>query len=385
MPKMSRRTVIFKIAGIFLTWRVALFLVAFFALFWIPQFGERFPYVEMLRESDLPEWVWSFGNFDGVHYLRTAKMGYEESQFSQAFFPLYPSLIYLFSFSKVYFIVGLLISNLFFLGSLYLFYRILRLDYSHTTTWHSVILLIIFPTSFYFGSVYSESVFLFFVLSSLFLLRSKHYLGAGLYAALSSATRIFGILLIPVFLVEIVSAYLKGELKVKSEEFVKALISLIIVPLGTLIYMRYLQISFYNPWYFLTSQPAFGAERTGGSIVFLPQVIFRYIKIIFSVSVSSLPFLNALLELFFTIAPLVVLFFAYRKIRLSYWIFTFGCLILPTLTGTLSSMPRYALMSFLLFPWVVEKLESYFRVIIIMMIMLGVILISLFTRGYWVA
>ena len=59
--------------------------------------------------------------------------------------------------------------------------------------------------------------------------------------------------------------------------------------------------------------------------------------------------------------------------------------MIPTLTGTLTSMPRYALMSFFIFPLVVEKSGRYFNGLILILALLEVVLVSLFTRGYWVA
>jgi hypothetical protein len=70
---------------------------------------------------------------------------------------------------------------------------------------------------------------------------------------------------------------------------------------------------------------------------------------------------------------------------MSYWIAILGILILPTLTGTFSSMPRYALGAYLLFPLIVTRLKNAYTPVIIIFLILGIICISLFTRGYWVA
>src|SRR3990170_8020324 len=86
-----------KIVILFVIWRILLFLIAFISPAVIPQFGARFPYYqERLIASGLPHFIWSFGNFDGVHYLGIAQHGYIY-QFTQVFFPLYPILIKLFS------------------------------------------------------------------------------------------------------------------------------------------------------------------------------------------------------------------------------------------------------------------------------------------------
>jgi len=84
---------VFKnIIKLFITWRLSLFLIAFVSIFLITKFGARFPYVDRVLEiTNLPSWIWGFGNFDGVHYLRIAQNGYT-SDYSQAFFPLFPLL-----------------------------------------------------------------------------------------------------------------------------------------------------------------------------------------------------------------------------------------------------------------------------------------------------
>lgn len=390
-----------RIIGVFLVWRIGLFAVAFLALLFFPGFGNRFPYADqVLRITGLPSWVWGFGNFDGVHYLRIAQNSYD-AQYSQAFFPLYSLLIRLFTdFSPFahkdqmldtriyvdpsYFFTGLILSNAFFLLALILFYKLIRIDFSHKVAFRSLLLLVAFPTSFYFGSVYTEALFLFLVVGAIYFTRKGNFLVGGVFSALASATRIFGLLLIPVLLIE---AYLKFKKREITEtgELAKTVIGILLAPFGTLLYMLFLRLNFDNPLYFLTSQPLFGAERTVGNLIFLPQVIYRYLKIFITVPLSSQLFFIAFLEFIFTTAMLVCLLLSYKKMRFSYFIFTLGCLILPTLTGTFSSIPRYSLMGFLLLPFIVQATKRYYSLLLILFITMGIILLSIFIRGYWVA
>lgn len=79
-------SLITKILSFFLVWRVALFAVAFIAILFIPKWGGWFPDEErVLIPTKLPSWIWGFGNFDGVHYLKIMQDGYKNI-FSQAFF-----------------------------------------------------------------------------------------------------------------------------------------------------------------------------------------------------------------------------------------------------------------------------------------------------------
>ena len=375
---------------LFCVWRVATLLVSFLATIVIPKWGGWFPYPDkVLIPTGLPSWIWGFGNFDGVHYLRIAQDGYIAAN-SQAFFPLYPLLIrFLNIFPKSttldtsiytdpsYFFTGFILANILFIFALYFFYKLVRMDFGERIGYLSLILLLVFPTSYYFGSVYTESLFLLLAASSIFYIRKRNFILGGILAGLASGTRILGIMLFPLLIVEI--------FRVGRAERVKAWIGAALAPLGAIFYMFYLKAVTGDFLYFLTAQPGFGAERSAKPFILLPQVIYRYFKIFLALPITSMKFFNAGLEFVFALAPLALLIVFWKKMRLSYWIFTLGVLILPTLTGTFSSMPRYALMGFLLFPHIAQKLGKYFIPVSILLGLLGVILIGLFTRGYWVA
>jgi len=165
---------------LFSVWRVATLLVSFLATIVIPKWGGWFPYPDkVLIPTGLPSWIWGFGNFDGVHYLRIAQDGYMAAN-SQAFFPLYPLLIrFLNIFPKSttldtsiytdpsYFFTGFILANILFIFALYFFYKLVRMDFGERIGYLSLILLLVFPTSYYFGSVYTESLFLLLALLKL--------------------------------------------------------------------------------------------------------------------------------------------------------------------------------------------------------------------------
>ena len=260
-----------------------------------------------------------------------------------------------------------------------------KIDFKENIVWMSILLLLSFPTSYYFGAVYTESLFFLLIVLGFYFLRRRKYLLSGIFSLLASATRILGFLMAPALLAELYIDIRDKRLTIKSRKFVKAIISVFMAPLGSVFYMIYLNREFSNPLLFLTSQPGFGAGRSAKPFVLLPQVIFRYFKMLTSVSPLSFTFFNLILEFSFTLIPLIIILFLYRKIRLSYLVFILGVLLLPTLTGTFSSMPRYALMSFLLLPYIAVVLEERAGWLIFFFSVLLMILTSLFIRGYWVA
>jgi Gpi18-like mannosyltransferase len=384
-----------KIFYLFLFWRLLLFVFSYVSTIVIPKFGEWFPYADrVLRITGLPNWIWGFGNFDGVHYLRIAQNGYDYIP-SQAFFPLYPILIRFFNIlpkipgldtqiyvDPSYFITALILTNLIFLFAMFAFYKFVSLEFNKKIAFISLLFLLAFPTAFYFGAVYTESLFLLVVSASLFFLRRKKYILAGIFAALASATKVVGIMLFLLFLIELYFEYKK---RILGKDLAKKMLGLVISPLGLISYMTYLKYQFADALYFVSAQPMFKAERSDKPFILLPQVLYRYARIFTNVPLFSHQFNIAVLEVVMSLAPLVFLVIYYKKIRFSYLIFTLGVLIIPTLTGTLTSMPRYALTAFLLIPYFVKFFPTITKWLIPIMAILQVVLLSLFIRGYWVA
>lgn len=358
-----------KIILIFLIWRITLFAVAYMSNSLITTFGNRFPYVGVLEESGLPYWIWSFGNFDGVHYIRIAQDGYAY-QFTQAFFPFYPILIKLVSYLTFgnFLIAAVLISNIAFLIGLLLFYKLIKKTYNEKMAFWSCLFLLTFPTSFYFGAVYTEGLFFLMIIGSFYLLERKKVFLASIVGAFASVTRLVGIFLAP-------SLVMKG---------IKSFIPFLIVPLGLISYMIYLTIEFGNPFYFLTAQSIWGQERSTSGIVLLPQVFWRYLKILFTT--SDLPLVNALFELGTTLFAILLLILATKKVKREWLIFSWLSVLVPPLTGTLVSMPRYILVVFPIYIVLAQiKSAKIKTIILIIFITLLIVTTSLFTRGYWVA
>jgi len=381
----------------FLGWRVLLCVFAFLSTFLIVNFGNRFAYADrVLTITHLPSWIWGFGNFDGVHYLKIAQSGYA-ADLSQAFFPLYPLLIRFFNFfpkdnlldpvlfnDPSYFYTAMVLSIIFFIGALYFTYKLFSENYNKKIAQISILLLLSFPTAFYFGAVYSESLLLLLTVLTFWFTKKDKFLLAGLFAALASATKIQGAILFIFLAVELWQKY-RNNLSEQRKHFTKDLLGILIAPLGLIFYMVYLKNTTGDFLYFLSSQPSFGAGRSSLPLIFLPQVIYRYLKIFLTVKVASLAFFNAFLEFSMTMGTVVVLIMAFKKMKFSYWIFSILVVILPTLTGTFSSMPRYVLMAFMLFPYLAVRYEKNIKLIIIAQAFLQIILLSMFIRGYWVS
>ena len=359
-----------KIIFLFFLSKILIFAAAALAPRVIPVFGNKFPYTQILIETKLPYWIWSFGNFDGVHYLRIAQDGYV-NQFAQAFFPLYPLLVRLISYLTFgnFLTAALILSNLAFFASLFLFYKLVKkISDEKIAIWSSAFLLA-FPTSFYFQAVYTEGLFFLLIIASFYFFQQKKIILASFMGSLASATRLAGIFLAPS------AALTKNK---------KNLIPIFTIPLGLLIYMMYLKIGFHNPFYFLTAQSIWGQERSTTEIVLLPQVFWRYIKIL--LTTNGLPLFNGILELTATIFAVIMLILSTKIVSREWLVFSWIAVITPTLTGTLASMPRYILIAFPIYIALAQIKSVPAKILLITSFMiLQTMLVILFTRGYWIA
>lgn len=379
-----------------LVWRFYLYVVAYVTSIKLP-FNPEFPYSDVyFLPTKLPQWLWGWANFDGVHYITIAKSGYS-AQFTQAFFPIYPILLSIFSSvvrDSTIFIIAQLFSFVCLAISIFLFRKLLLLDYQKDVVSKSILALLVYPTSFYFAAVYTESFFFMLMIASFYFARQKKWWYSAFCAALASATRVTGIFLLPALLIEWWITY-RQNIKASSSIWkkVRGIVSLIIkspityiAPLGLIFYMMYLQIKFADALYFFHAQSAFGASRQT-SLVLPPQVIYRYIKILLSVPLFESSWVTAFSEIFSFIFAFYFLIVAYfKKVRLSYIFISFCTLLLPSLTGTFTSIPRYALLCFPIFIVLAQiKSKALFIFLMIISFLLLTLATSFFIQGRWVA
>lgn len=316
-------------------------------------------------KNEMYVWPNVWANFDGVHYITIAKHGYQP--FQQAFFPVYPLLMHFlakwFMFES-YVNAGLLISNVSFILFLFVLWKILekvkigkKKITDETIRW-TILFIAFFPTSFYFGSVYTESLFILLVSVSFYLLIEKKFFWYGLTAGIASGVRLVG--------------------------------SFLLVPIGLLFYMIYLGKTYNDALLFIHSQSAFGAGRSGSDLIFLPQVYFRYINMFARVVTGqdqiSYTIGIAFLEILFFHMALFLLWKAWKQGLPRVWIyFSIASIALPTLSGTFLSMPRFVLVAFPVY----IVLASYQGRIRLILFMISVLLLSvltmLFTQGNWVS
>ena len=371
----------------FVFWRLVLFIFLFLAIS-IVQLQEKFLGGNLEDYLRAP-YLWAWVNFDGEHYLSIAYQGY--LSLTHFYFPAY-SLITkfiagLFNQNFITIVIsGLLVSNVSFLVALIGLWKLIRLDYKENIASLAILLLLVFPTSFYFGSFYTESLFLALVVWSFYFARKQKWLLAGILGAVLTATRVVGIALVPALIVEV---WLQKR-KNKKLGLFWPIVGIFLVPLGLFAYMYYLKITTGDPLEFFHSVSIFGQQRSS-SLILLPQVFYRYFfKVLPNVNYDYFPIVfSTFLEIIAAIIFLVLTIVSFFKLRLSYAFYLAAGYLIPTLSGSFSSLPRYVLVFFpgfiLMAIWLSKK-SKWLRTAVLLILFLALgIATALFVRGYWVA
>lgn len=245
-----------------------------------------------------------------------------------------------------------------------------------------IIFLLLFPTSFFFGAVYTEGLFFFLFIGTLYFIKKENYLLASIFGFLTALTKLTGLFLIIPILFSLI--------KKNNNQIMKPIqLTTILSPLlGFLLYAFYLWKTTGDPLFFFHSQPAFGANRST-SFIFLPQVYYRYFNILFTAN-HDYQYFIALLEMSIFTLVLGVLVLDLKKNwknyeRLGLNLFSLASLVLPTLTGTFSSVPRYALLSISFFLFLGEMKNKYVQIFIgLVFFLLHIFLLCFFIQGYFV-
>lgn len=160
-----------------------------------------------------PNAFWDqFTRFDAGWYYQIARYGYwfvpggPSAGIGKpgkiAYFPLYPFLGgyvgRLFGDSAPATYIGLmLVSWTTFVAAMIVLYRLARLDLDDARAMRAVVLTTVFPFSYFFGMVYTESLFLLLTLLAFYLFRTRHWIGGGIAGALATATRVNAVLMGP--------------------------------------------------------------------------------------------------------------------------------------------------------------------------------------------
>lgn len=335
----------------------------------------------------------AFKTWDAQHYLYLSEQGYKPNQESNRFYPLYPLLIRL--LSPIFpdsLSAGLFLSNLFSLLGIVYFYLFVK-DYfknKNRTAFSSVILLLIFPTGFYFSLVYSESLCFFLTILFFYFLYKNRFIYASLIALLLPLSRPVGVFIIfPYVFYTIHYLYSLSPKSTWQQQFKKILVDyrffLLLSPiLGLLIYF-YIMYLYTSS---ITSGFASAKQIAGWQItnILHPGIFF---KNLFSPLPAQHVFINSTIDRGYFLLFAVSLYFIYKKLDKTLFIYALSFGTVP-LFGSFMSYSRYLLLVFPLFMILADFINSrryriYVYVILSLIILLQIIFILAHSLNYWVS
>lgn len=300
-----------------------------------------FSYVSYILIQDVyPESlleIWR--RWDTRHYLTIAEKGYGSSANNLlAFFPLYPYLIKALALVfQNYMLTGLVISNLAYAVAAYFLYELVKLDYEKEDAFRAVVYLSVFPTAYFLHAVYTESLFLALSIGSFYFARKKRWLLAGILGMLSAATRITGILLLPVLIVEYVS-----QKNYKIRDMRPDILWIGIIGLGLLAYLILNYVVAGDPFYFLEIQK----ESWSRKIALPYEGFMNALGGSLAGNAPSGVLRGDWAEIIFGILGLAGVIYSFFRLRISYSLYLLLIWLLVTANVFWLSIPRFTLTMF---------------------------------------
>jgi len=307
--------------------------------------------------------------WDAEHYMKIAENGYfravefcdtcREAVLSKGvspdaiangehlflvFYPLFPFVLSLFYliFTDIR-IAGLILSTLTYAGGCVYMYRLVKLDYSETVAVNSVILLSLFPFSFFFGGIMTEGVFFLISSAMLYYIRKHKWWTAILFGCLATMTRMQGVLLIIPAGLELLCIYRPWDI-VRHKDFtqLKAMIgrglSLLLIFVGTGVYLLINWMVEGHPFIFLTYQES----HWDNGAAFLTETL----SYVFNYTFSTAFDLHTRITLWMPQAVLAVvcaalLIYGIKKLRAFHMGYAIGYVLLTYSVAWLISAGRY--------------------------------------------
>ena len=429
---------------LFIGWRVAIFFITYFGI-------SNFATANLVDGTlnwpspQLDYWI-RWANWDGGHFRGIAENTYLPQQ--TVFFPLYPLLMKVLMFFGLHSLwAGLLVSNIAAVIALFFIYKLVTLDFSQDLAKKVIFAILVFPTSFYLGAVYSEAPFLSLTAGAFFFARKDKWAIAAILAGLASATRLVGFIVIIGIFIEY---FLKQDIQFKIAYLYSTLIRKILIYFilflalinftkdiafyssnwfiagtldslsgliqtivyffliltlleltilhinlkkiftmnSTLLLISLIPLSLYMYYQYLTFNSPLSFlinEQQWGRTFSMPwQPILSYINnLVGGLRIGGQA--NSVVEFSIFIISAICLIISFHKLRLSYTVYFATSLFLPLFSGTLVAMPRYILMIFPLFI-ILAMIKSGLIIkigAVFSLLLLGAYSI-LFINGYWV-
>jgi hypothetical protein len=290
-----------------------------------------------------------FARYDAGWYHGIASQGYvwrEGGRTNLAFFPAYPLLMRAGGWAlggrqQDYYFAGIVVSWLAFAAAMAMLYRLAALDLPRPAALRAVAYAAAFPFAYFFGMVYSESLFLLALVTAAYALRTRQWLLAGAAAALLTATRVTGVMALPgLALIAWHAAGRDANVRVRAA----AAMAASLVGIGVYSIFNY-QVS-GSPFAWYTSITFWGyhpgGNPFGGVAGLLQHLATRPYEYLTTERMAPYDTLNALAAL----GALALTPWIWRRHGFGYALIVIAGLMLPLSSGQFEGLGRYCAVQF---------------------------------------
>jgi 4-amino-4-deoxy-L-arabinose transferase-like glycosyltransferase len=366
---------------IYLFSRLLLEAVGLLSLFYFPSARALFPMKDLLYHQPVAPSAEIWARWDSEWYLLMADHGYDSYEYFKeqgggryrptdiAKFPLYPWTVRLFSFftgNSVY--AGLIVSNLAAVLFFYYFYRLAERLLGSENGAQACLFYIFFPTSFFFNTVYTESLFLASMVAAFFYLESKKLLPAAVSAALAVLCRSTGLLALPALVWLAILRFPDRKLSSSLSIIFACLFSFSI-------YLVVIWKSFGN----LDAVIA-GPDYWRGQTSYPFYALVRFLSNPVSIHGQH----NSIIDFSFAFVHLAALVISFRRLPVPYFVYSIIVIVFP-LSSSLFSFSRLCLLNFPFFLFLGSQLSGRWSLIVqTMFAMLLAFFMAAFANWYWV-
>lgn len=336
--------------------------------------------------QNLPPIFRAFNTWDTQHYLLLSQRGYGVNPMSNAFYPLYPLLIRV--FTPVFFGHGLIaawfIANLFSLLVPVYLYKLCCLFWTKEQAFKSSVLLLAFPSAFFMTSAYTEALYLSVCLMAFYYLFKEHVLKACVLCFLFPLVRAQALLfLLPIGVLFLQAAFSKvevpgGNLRHACRVFLPPAFAIL---LGILAYFSFCRWQIGGFFDGMKAQQLYIAQNSVGNILALNQ---WFTKNFIDITLNLHSYTTSMIDraAFLLCAPILV--GIYRTQHKALFVYAAITLLVPAFAGTFMSYTRFLLAVFPLFIYIGTRFKRA-EWVAIPMFVLQVLFYLLHTGGYWVA
>lgn len=296
------------------------------------------------------------------YYLRG-----EEEIANVVFFPLYIILIKVGTMiidNAIF--VGWLVSSVSLFFAMIFLTKLIRAFYPKIKSLDALLFLLIFPTAYFFNTVYTESLFLFLSIATIYYAKKNNMLLVAVFGFLAALTRITGILLlIPIlwYVLEYYQFHIKKIFAWKN-------LYILAIPLGTLLFFLYHYIAFDSFLLFFEMESLWGRSFEINRDHFVAD--------------NPIATVNLMMDILFGLFAFVTTFFVWKKIDKGLGLYMLVTILVAISTGTLMSIGRYILVLFPIYIFAASITNTYIKLAwLLSSCMLFTLYTILFVNHYW--